>query len=241
MKSCGRDACGPRSPHSKLLPCRRRLWASRCFCDIRPFSTRWLPDENQKCSDPSRRRVVLASILLLTTALAQTAKKALHEPCGRTATGTLLPNGWTLTPEGEQITVSQLPLNMVLSPDGRYLLSTTNGYGLQQIDVIDVSAGKSTETLTVRKSWLDWPSRPTAADSLSRVAMITRYYFDFAAGHATEAGRISLGSPGISRLDDRGREARRAGRGSFSFRQALQSLRMANGSSWPRISLTSSL
>ncbi len=163
---------------------------------------------------------VLAIILLVTTVLAQTARKATTRTVpGRTATSTLLPNGWTLTPEGEQITVSQLPLNMVLSPDGRYLLSTTNGYGLQQIDVIDVAAGKSTQTLTVRKSWLGLAFAPdghrffVSGGDDNEVLL-----FDFAAGHATESGRISLGSPEYHALDDRGRDsARRAGRGEFLF------------------------
>ena len=36
----------------------------------------------------------------------------------KTGAVTLLPNGWTLTPEGAQVPTSDLPLNMVLSNDG---------------------------------------------------------------------------------------------------------------------------
>ena len=66
----------------------------------------------------------------------------------------LLPNGWTLTPEGTQIPVSDLPLNMALSRDGRHLLVTTNGNGDQTIDVIDLSVNRSVQAINVRKSWL---------------------------------------------------------------------------------------
>ena len=43
----------------------------------------------------------------------------------------LLPNGWTLTPEGQQVPISDLPLNMVLSKDGRWVVTTR--YELQHM------------------------------------------------------------------------------------------------------------
>src|SRR5215470_11408886 len=82
------------------------------------------------------------------------AKSSARQLPGKTQAGTLLPNGWTLTPEGKQIPVSDLPLNMVMSNDGRYLLVTTNGYGLQTINVIDLTSGQSIQVIEVKKSWL---------------------------------------------------------------------------------------
>ncbi len=73
----------------------------------------------------------------------------------------LLPNGWTITPEGLQIAVSDLPLNMVMSNDERYLLVTTNGQGDQTIDVIDLQAQKSVQVIKVRKSWLGLAFAPS--------------------------------------------------------------------------------
>src|SRR5262245_64883346 len=71
-------------------------------------------------------RLLCLSLLVpiqLNPAIAQSkAGSSPRKVPGKTATGTLLPNGWTLTPEGAQIPVSDLPLNMVLSNDGRYLL-----------------------------------------------------------------------------------------------------------------------
>jgi hypothetical protein len=41
---------------------------------------------------------------------------------------TLLPNGWRIAPEGRHVTVGDLPMNMVPSPDGRFLAIATSGY-----------------------------------------------------------------------------------------------------------------
>lgn len=138
---------------------------------------------------------------------------------GKTAAGTLLPNGWTLTPEGQQIPISDLPLNMELSEDGRYLLVTTNGNGDQTINVIDLTANANVQTIKVKKSWLGLNFAPDGkrfyvSGGDDNEVMI----YDFADGKATEAGKINLGSSEYHKLDDRGRaEARRKGAGEFAF------------------------
>lgn len=172
---------------------------------------------------PSRLlKVVLSLLCCCVPALAQTAAPARQLPGqmpGKTASGTLLPNGWTLTPEGAQVPVSDLPLNMVLSSDGRYLLVTTNGNGEQTIDVIDLTTGKRLQSIVVKKSWLGLAFAPNGR----------RFYvsggddnevmlFDFVNGKATEAGKIILGSQDYHKLDEKGRtEARRKGLGEFAF------------------------
>jgi YVTN family beta-propeller protein len=131
----------------------------------------------------------------------------------------LLPNGWTLTPEGQQIPISDLPLNMVLSKDGRYLLVTTNGNGDQTINIIDLQTNASMQTVKVRKSWLGLDFAPDGkrfyvSGGDDNEVMI----YDFAGGKATEAGKIILGSEAYHKLDDRGRaEARRTNRGEYAF------------------------
>src|SRR5262245_13031986 len=103
-------------------------------------------------------RLLCLSLLLpvqFDSAVSQSKPKASPRKVpGKTAAGVLLPNGWTLTPEGAQVPVSDLPLNMVLSNDGRYLLVTTNGNGDQTINVIDLRTGQSEQTVSVKKSWL---------------------------------------------------------------------------------------
>ena len=73
---------------------------------------------------------------------------------GVAGNGTLLPNGWTITPAGEQIQVGDLPLAIVLHPDGRHLLVSNNGYGRQSIDVVDLNQRKVTNQAVVEKAWL---------------------------------------------------------------------------------------
>ncbi|MFN0088295.1 MAG: bifunctional YncE family protein/alkaline phosphatase family protein [Blastocatellia bacterium] len=172
---------------------------------------------------PSRLLMVALSLLCCCvpafTQKAAPARKAPGQAPGKTASGTLLPNGWTLTPAGAQVPVSDLPLNMVLSNDGRHLLVTTNGNGDQTIDVIDVATGKKLQSIVVKKSWLGLAFAPDGR----------RFYvsggddnevmtFDFANGKAKEAGKINLGSQDYHKLDERGRaEARRKGLGEFAF------------------------
>ena len=43
---------------------------------------------------------------------------------------TMLPNGWMLSPAGDQLELGDLPLNMALSPDGRYVLFSGNQFAM---------------------------------------------------------------------------------------------------------------
>jgi YVTN family beta-propeller protein len=138
---------------------------------------------------------------------------------GKRALGTLLPNGWTLTPEGSQIPINDLPLNMILSPDGRYVLVTTNGNGDQSVEIIDRQTGQITQSIPVSKSWL---GLAFAVDGrrffVSGGDDNELLLFDFAGGKATAAGKIILGSEAYHALNERAREeARRTGRGEFGF------------------------
>ncbi len=164
----------------------------------------------------------LLSLLLLAPnfAFGQAAKPAVQRQLpGKTAAGMLLPNGWTLTPEGQQIPVSDLPLNMELSKDGRYLLVTTNGNGDQTINVIDLQTNASVQNIKVKKSWLGLNFAPDGkrfyvSGGDDNEVMI----YDFANGKATEAGKINLGSADYHKLDDKGRtEARKNNKGEYAF------------------------
>jgi YVTN family beta-propeller protein len=73
---------------------------------------------------------------------------------GDVGSGTLLPNGWTITPAGDQIQVGDLPLAIVLHPDGRHLLVSNNGNGRQSIDVLDLNQRKVITQAVVEKAWL---------------------------------------------------------------------------------------
>ncbi len=54
-----------------------------------------------------------------------------------------LPNGWSLSPAGTAINLSSdLPLNMAISPNEKYLAITDNGDGKEGIDLINLKKKK---------------------------------------------------------------------------------------------------
>jgi YVTN family beta-propeller protein len=165
-------------------------------------------------------RALLFALLVSPAYLIYTQNKpAPNRKPGKIARGTLLPNGWTLTPEGRQIPVSDLPMNMVLSKDGRYLLTTTNGNGDQTIAVIDLQTAETIQTIEVRKSWLGLAFAPDGRKFYASAGDDNEVLvYDFADGKAAPAGKINLGGSEYHALNDAQREAaRRAGRGEYAF------------------------
>ncbi len=65
----------------------------------------------------------------------------------------LLPNHYRLTPAGKQIPVGDLPLNMAVSPDGKFLAVTNNGYSEQFVSIIDIEKQQQIQTLPVQASF----------------------------------------------------------------------------------------
>jgi YVTN family beta-propeller protein len=64
-----------------------------------------------------------------------------------------LPNGWSLTPVGEQLEVGDLPLNMVLSADQTRAAITNNGQSKHSIMWIDASNHKILHEMSIPKAW----------------------------------------------------------------------------------------
>lgn len=65
-----------------------------------------------------------------------------------------LPNGWSLTPVGSSVRLGDLPLNMVVSPRGRYMAVTNNGQSDQSVELVDLEKGVVTDSIPIRRSWL---------------------------------------------------------------------------------------
>src|ERR1019366_3486332 len=53
---------------------------------------------------------------------------AVRETPGLRPNENLLFNGWGITPAGEHVTMSDMPLKLVVSPDGKFLLAVSGGY-----------------------------------------------------------------------------------------------------------------
>ncbi|MCX6249510.1 MAG: bifunctional YncE family protein/alkaline phosphatase family protein [Bacteroidetes bacterium] len=65
-----------------------------------------------------------------------------------------LPNGWSLSPAGEQIPLGDLPLNIAVTSDLKYAAVTNNGQSTQSIQLISIRDQKLLDTYVVGKSWL---------------------------------------------------------------------------------------
>jgi YVTN family beta-propeller protein len=65
-----------------------------------------------------------------------------------------LPNGWSLTPAGEQLPLGDLPLNIVVSPSKRFLAVTNNGQSRQSLQLIDARSKHIVSNVQIAKSWL---------------------------------------------------------------------------------------
>src|SRR4029078_10612819 len=99
--------------------------------------------------------VVLAVVASAIYTRAQSDTAALTAVPGAQADGTtLLPNGWRLAPAGRQLRVGTLPLNIVLSPDGRYAVITNTGANRPSFSVIDIASWTIKSTTTIDAAWL---------------------------------------------------------------------------------------
>jgi DNA-binding beta-propeller fold protein YncE len=67
---------------------------------------------------------------------------------------TLLPNGWRIAPAGRHITVGDLPLAMVESADGRYLIVSNNGYAKPTLVVVDTARLMIKSRVLLDNAWL---------------------------------------------------------------------------------------
>jgi DNA-binding beta-propeller fold protein YncE len=107
-----------------------------------------------------RSFIIWSAVLLVavvTTALmrAQFVPPPLSAAPGAMSDGsTLLPNGWRLAPAGKHLALSTLPLNAVVSPDGRHAVITNNGLAKPSLNVVDLNAWSIKTTTPVDHTWL---------------------------------------------------------------------------------------
>ncbi|MGE3821791.1 MAG: hypothetical protein AB7I30_20450, partial [Isosphaeraceae bacterium] len=72
---------------------------------------------------------------------------------GPTAKGFLLPNGWTISPAGEQVELTDLPLNVIPLADGKHALAASSGFNAHNLVVVDLETKAIVDTESVRQSW----------------------------------------------------------------------------------------
>ena len=67
---------------------------------------------------------------------------------------TLLPNGWRIQPAGKHLKVGDMPLNVLQTPDSRYLIVTSNGLARPSFSVVDIATWTLKSTMPLDHAWL---------------------------------------------------------------------------------------
>jgi len=109
------------------------------------------------------RRTRTVGIALLLAVVGPRLTAATADKPGYEGGGTvLLPNGWRIAPAGRHIAVGDLPLAMVESRDGRYLVITNNGHAKPTLTVVDVERLHVRSRLPLDHAWLGLAWHPDA-------------------------------------------------------------------------------
>lgn len=115
-------------------------------------------------SNRDRRPILLAGILLISALPmplhAQPAPKAQY--AGKTEKGFLLPNGWTLTPAGDSVTLTDLPLSIIPLADNRHALAASSGYNTHNLVLVDLVEKKIVASQAAKQSWFGLALSPKA-------------------------------------------------------------------------------
>ncbi|HEY8667782.1 MAG TPA: SMP-30/gluconolactonase/LRE family protein, partial [Tepidisphaeraceae bacterium] len=65
----------------------------------------------------------------------------------------LLFNGWGVTPAGDHAKISDMPLKMLLSKDGKTLITVSGGYSKEGLTLLDVETRKVTQFLPIQSAF----------------------------------------------------------------------------------------
>ncbi|HEV2984281.1 MAG TPA: SMP-30/gluconolactonase/LRE family protein [Vicinamibacterales bacterium] len=131
-------------------------------------------------------------------AVAQSNAVQLTSVPGKLADGTvLLPNGWRLAPVGKHVALGTLPLNAVVSLDGRYAIVVTSGLMKPALTVIDVATWTVKNIYQIDHAWygLAWSPDGTKL-YVGGAAQNNVQEFAYADGGLTRARTLAL--PGQS-------------------------------------------
>jgi YVTN family beta-propeller protein len=161
---------------------------------------------------PNRRFLALACACSLFVVLAVAGSVAQRGPAAPVWPGslgkgvTLLPNGWKIQPAGRHLPIGDLPLAMVESPDGNYLVVTNNGYAKPTLTIVDLKRGYVPSKTTVEHAWLGLAWHPDGRRVYSSGAgQTTVNEFYWTPGKLTPGATYALGRdtqkpmPGINR------------------------------------------
>src|ERR1043166_1958121 len=104
---------------------------------------------------PMRAAVLLWMVIVCASALGAFGDTQPSQRPGVLGGGvTLLPNGWKIAPAGRHISVGDLPLAMVETPDASAFLVANNGFARPSISVVDLQNRIVRSAITLDHAWL---------------------------------------------------------------------------------------
>jgi YVTN family beta-propeller protein len=95
----------------------------------------------------------LPPLLVLLTLLSALVAEEKPPYAGPTKEGFLLPNGWTLTPAGQHVVLTDLPLNILPLADGKHALVACSGFNQHDLSLVDLTSRKIVASEKARQSW----------------------------------------------------------------------------------------
>lgn len=117
----------------------------------------------------------------------------------------LLPTGWSLTPAGTSLPLGDLPLNIAVSPNKKWLAVTNNGQGKHSLQLIQAKKGRLLHSLEIPIAWLG-----LAFSDDSRTLYVSGGNSNAILRYAIEAGKLvlrdtlTLGKPWPTRISPTG-------------------------------------
>jgi DNA-binding beta-propeller fold protein YncE len=160
---------------------------------------------------PTRRfsLIALACTVVVCAGVGSVARLAPAPPAWPGSLGngeTLLPNGWRIHPAGRHLPIGDLPLAMVESPDGNFLVVTNNGYAKPTLTVVDLRRGYVSSKVNLEHAWLGLAWHPDGRRLFSSGAgQTTVNEFSWASDRLTPGPVYALGRdtqrplPGLTR------------------------------------------
>jgi DNA-binding beta-propeller fold protein YncE len=153
--------------------------------------------------------IALACVIFVSAAVGTVARLAPAPPAWPGSLGngvTLLPNGWKIQPAGRHMSIGDLPLAMVESPDGNYLVVTNNGFAKPTLTIVDLKRGYVSSKTAMDHAWLGLAWHPDGRRVYSSGAgQTTVNEFYWTPGKLTAGAVYGLGRdtqkpmPGINR------------------------------------------
>ena len=110
---------------------------------------------------------------------------------------TLLPNGWRISPVGQHVTIGDLPMNLVVSPDGDHLIVTNNGYSQPNLVTYDFTKQIARDRIVLESAWLGLAFHPDGKRLYSSGSAKNRVdEFSWEKGALKKTGDFALPKPG---------------------------------------------